>query len=53
METVSPPHSDEERRATFRLLLESELFDKFLATRFGNVKRYGAEVRVTLLSFDA
>ncbi|XP_067090136.1 2-oxoadipate dehydrogenase complex component E1 [Osmerus mordax] len=46
-ETFTP----EERRHVARLLLESQEFDHFLATKFATVKRYGGEGAESMMAF--
>ncbi|XP_069765756.1 2-oxoadipate dehydrogenase complex component E1 isoform X1 [Narcine bancroftii] len=46
-ETLSP----EEQRLLAKLMLESQEFDHFLATKFSTVKRYGGEGAESMLGF--
>uniref|UniRef100_A0A8C9U3H5 2-oxoadipate dehydrogenase complex component E1 n=1 Tax=Scleropages formosus TaxID=113540 RepID=A0A8C9U3H5_SCLFO len=46
-ETFSP----EERRQLAKLMLESQEFDHFLATKFATVKRYGGEGAESMMGF--
>ncbi|XP_036432329.1 LOW QUALITY PROTEIN: probable 2-oxoglutarate dehydrogenase E1 component DHKTD1, mitochondrial [Colossoma macropomum] len=43
--------SDEERRQLAKLMLESQEFDHFLATKFATVKRYGGEGAESMMGF--
>lgn len=43
--------STEERRQLGRLMLESQEFDHFLATKFATVKRYGGEGAESMMGF--
>ncbi|KAM6960870.1 2-oxoadipate dehydrogenase complex component E1 [Aplochiton taeniatus] len=43
--------STEERRQFARLMLESQEFDHFLATKFATVKRYGGEGAESMMGF--
>uniref|UniRef100_A0AAR2JLF3 2-oxoadipate dehydrogenase complex component E1 n=1 Tax=Pygocentrus nattereri TaxID=42514 RepID=A0AAR2JLF3_PYGNA len=42
---------DEERRQLAKLMLESQEFDHFLATKFATVKRYGGEGAESMMGF--
>lgn len=43
--------SPEERRMLAKLMLESQEFDHFLATKFATVKRYGGEGAESMMGF--
>ena len=46
--TPTPP---QRRLELAKLLLQSQVFDNFLAKKFGTVKRYGAEGAEGLMAF--
>ncbi|XP_051916561.1 2-oxoadipate dehydrogenase complex component E1-like isoform X2 [Hippocampus zosterae] len=50
-ELKSAPFSSDERRSLAKLMLESQEFDRFLATKFSTVKRYGGEGAESMMGF--
>uniref|UniRef100_A0A8C1USJ6 2-oxoadipate dehydrogenase complex component E1 n=1 Tax=Cyprinus carpio TaxID=7962 RepID=A0A8C1USJ6_CYPCA len=50
-ELKKEPFSPEERRQLAKLMLESQEFDHFLATKFATVKRYGGEGAESMMGF--
>ncbi|XP_075998317.1 2-oxoadipate dehydrogenase complex component E1 [Genypterus blacodes] len=45
------PFSGEERKQLAKIMLESQEFDRFLATKFSTVKRYGGEGAESMMGF--
>ncbi|XP_019737357.1 2-oxoadipate dehydrogenase complex component E1 [Hippocampus comes] len=50
-ELKSTAFSSDERRSLAKLMLESQEFDRFLATKFSTVKRYGGEGAESMMGF--
>ena len=50
-ESTSSQLPQEKKEMLFRLMMESQVFDHFLAKKFGTFKRYGAEGAESMLGF--